>query len=421
MSFLYRCFTFLYVIPLAIVILLRVLLGRRDDLERLGLTLTARKSPHPLIWLVASSVGEVGVAVRLSAALKQAATVEIALTVTTPAGRLQAEKSREWIDYLYFQPFDLPCAVRSFLDRLRPCALVMIETELWPTLLTEAASRGIRLLQIAGRLSQRSLLRYLAMKPLLAPLLRRFAAILTQSQIDAQRFQRLGAPPERVAVVGSPKEEYQPPDSESLMAIQRLLANWTDGPLLVAGSTRPGEEDSVLSAYQTALKEIPQLKLVLAPRHLKRLPEVAALLERTGVSWQQRSNGAPARNQRVLLLDTIGELSLFYHLCDLAFVGGTLARLGGHNLLEPALAGVPVLHGPHVFNQMPGAESLTRHKLGHRVRDAEELAAAVVSLLRQGDLRGAVAARVDGLRNERTDVIDNYVRRILKAAGIKDA
>ena len=415
MRFLYRCLTFLYVVPLCVAILIRALVGRKDDLERLGFRLPRRTSTLPLIWLVASSVGEVGIALRLISRLKVSAQVETALTVTTPAGRRLAAKQGALIDFLLFQPFDIPWVVRRFLKRLQPEALVMIETELWPTLLGEAAERKVKLIQVAGRLSKFSLARYLPLKPVMGPVLRGYRAIMTQSVPDAARFVRLGALPQQVSVVGSPKGEYTPPAQEEIQALRELLAAWSENLILAAGSTRPAEEEIVLDAFGRAKREIANLKLILAPRHLTRLEEVVALLQESGVSWQRRSEGGPLAEHSIFLLDTIGELNLFYHLADLSFVGGTLSPQGGHNLLEPALAGIPVLHGPHYFNQLPGAETLKRHGLGQVVLSPEDLAAAIVKQLREGSPRTRCAPLVEKLRQAGEDIIDTYVKRILNS------
>jgi 3-deoxy-D-manno-octulosonic-acid transferase len=395
------------------VILLRSLSGNRDDLERLGFRLPQRNSKSPLIWFVASSVGEVGIALKLIARLKASAQIETVLTVTTPAGRRLAAKQGAEIDFLLYHPFDIPWVVQRFLKRLQPETLVMIETELWPTLLGEAAERKVKLIQVAGRLSKTSLSRYLPLKPVMGPLLRSYRTIMTQSESDAARFLRLGALPRQVSVVGSPKGEYTPPTQEDVQALGELLAAWSENLILVAGSTRPGEEKIVLEAFQKAQDDVPNLKLVLAPRHLTRLDEVMDLLQESGISWRCRSEGGPLVEHSILLLDTIGELNLFYHFADVAFVGGTLSEDGGHNLLEPALAGIPVLHGPHYFNQLSGAESLKRHKLGQVVQGPDDMAAAIVERLREGSPRARCAPIVDELRRAGGDIIDTYVERIL--------
>jgi 3-deoxy-D-manno-octulosonic-acid transferase len=364
------------------VILLRSLSGNRDELERLGFRLPQRNSKSPLIWFVASSVGEVGIALKLIARLKASAQIETVLTVTTPAGRRLAAKQGAEIDFLLYHPFDIPWVVQRFLKRLQPETLVMIETELWPTLLGEAAVRNVKLVQVAGRLSKTSLSRYLPLKPVLGPLLRSYRTIMTQSESDAARFLRLGALPRQVSVVGSPKGEYTPPTQEDVQALGELLAAWSENLILVAGSTRPGEEKM-------------------------------DLLQESGISWRCRSEGGPLVEHSILLLDTIGELNLFYHFADVAFVGGTLSEDGGHNLLEPALAGIPVLHGPHYFNQLSGAESLKRHKLGQVVQGPDDMAAAIVERLREGSPRARCAPIVDELRRAGGDIIDTYVERIL--------
>lgn len=420
MSWLYRCATLLYALPLAIAILVRALLGQRNDLERLGFTVPRRESTRPLLWLVASSVGEAGIATTLCAALKRAADVEIALTVTTSTGRKQAEKMRVGFDYLYFHPLDVGGATRRMVRRLRPTALLIVETELWPTLLRQALRHEVKLIQVAGRISEKTISRYLWVRRLFAPVLEGYSALLCQSRADAERFEQLGAPSDRIEVSGSPKESYQPPAEDKLTELREYLTGWAGMPIFVAGSTRTGEEEIILAAFLEARTTLPELKLVLAPRHLKRIADLEAVLRRSGVGWQRRSVGELTAEQEVLLLDTHGELNCVYHLGDLAFVGATLVPLGGHNLLEPALAGIPVLHGPHVFDQQPGAEALRRYQLGQQVSDAEELAHQIVALLRDGTPRKKVAPQVEELRTASADVIDEYVKRIMEVVKPED-
>jgi 3-deoxy-D-manno-octulosonic-acid transferase len=302
------------------------------------------------------------------------------VSTTSLAGRELAAGLPE-TDVALLLPLDVaPCISRA-LATIRPAAFVFTETEIWPNLLRELARRGVPAILLSGRISQRAFARYRWVRPFLHRVLSQVAFFGMQSEADAERIRALGAPAERVRVTGSLKLDMTSPPSE--------LHLEGDGLLWVVGSTHAGEEDICVRIFDRLRRRFPDLRLLLAPRHLARCEEVARLLGRMGVRFVRRSrvNGVWRGDPPVLLLDTLGELPGLYAYADLAFVGGTLVPVGGHNLLEPARAGVPVLFGPHVENVSEIARRLEDAGGARRVRREEELEVEVTRVLAEGELR----------------------------------
>jgi 3-deoxy-D-manno-octulosonic-acid transferase len=414
MKFLYRCFTYVYVLPLSIVAMIMRLFGNRTQIERLGLGLTAIKSDSRPLWLVASSVGEVTIAVKLIKRLKEVADQPVLLTVTTKTGRQNALQSGNHADVVAYHPFDIPKYVRRFLTKYNPSKIILMETELWPSLMTEAFGRDIKIMQVSGRLSETSLRRYSPFVPLFRPLLERCDVFLMQSEEDAVRLRKLAGESARIETVGSLKGEYVSPAPTDLQKTGEYLRPWQNLKIITCGSTRPGEEAILLEAFTLLCKQLPDVRLVLAPRHLERTDEILALIKRSGLSYCQYSKSAVSEQTQVLLLDTIGQLNLLYHFSTVAFVGGTLVPLGGHNLLEPALTGCPVLYGPFFDNQRPGYDLLNKHKLGIPIADAEGFAKSVISIVSDLQAKSIYAARATALRQENATIIDRYIAAITK-------
>jgi 3-deoxy-D-manno-octulosonic-acid transferase len=281
--------------------------------------------------------------------------------------------------------------VRRCLARLRPRLLIVLETELWPNLLHQAQRTGVPVLIASARVSKRSAGRYQRVPGLLRAVLAAGVWIGAQTEADAQRFAALGVPPARVSVVGNIKfDRALAPDVTERGA--QLRARYGAGrPVWVAGSTHAGEEPIVLAAHRQLLGQQPRALLILAPRYPQRFAAAAAAISAQGFRCLRRSanaagDDAPPGNAsngdyQVLLLDTLGELADFYAAADVAFVGGSLVPIGGHNLLEPAALGLPVLSGPAQFNAPQIAEALGAQGALTLVHDAEELAAALARLL----------------------------------------
>ena len=359
------------------------------------------------IWLHAVSVGEVQAAGALLEALRaQYPALPLVITCATPAGRERARtlaqalcRSRAGADTgagasagasagvdVRYAPYDIGPCVRGALRRVRPAVLVIMETELWPNLLNECARAGVPVLIASARLSERSLGRLKKFPGLLQPALRTAVTVAAQTTADAQRFAALGLAPERLSVCGNIKFDRTPGASLRL-AGAALRARYAPARLLwVAGSTHQGEEQAALGAHLALRNSRADALLVLAPRHRPRFDEIAAVLERSGLGWMRYSAavGADAvacHSVAVLLLDTIGDLENFYAAADLAFVGGSLVPIGGHNLLEPAALGVPTITGPYQSAAPQVAQELSARGALKIVATAADLSAAVTSLL----------------------------------------
>ena len=412
MKYLYVCFTYCYVVPLTIAAYFLRVFGHKHDLERLGRTLPRLTSSAQPVWLVASSVGEVTIALKIVERLKQEIDAPVILSVTTATGRARAIQAAAAPDAVFFHPFDTSKNVMRTLHHFNPQLIVLVETELWPVLMEKAYERDINIAQVSGRISDKSFRRYRALRPYFAPLLRRCSHLLMQSEDDAARIGEIAEPADNIAVIGSVKEDYLPPEQELVNEVKRSLGAWKDAPIFTCGSTRPGEEEILCDAFAQLRVNYPQLRLVLAPRHLERVAEVENILRTKNLKYQRWTIGAPQADTQVLLLDTIGKLNAVYHVSRIAFVGGTLAPLGGHNLLEPALAGCPVLLGPHYFQQIRGHELLRQFEMDIQVSNSEEVMASVSALLKQPDLQKMFMSRAVNLRHASSHVLDETIEKL---------
>lgn len=358
--------------------------------ERLGIyppDLGQRIVGRRVIWVHSASVGELLASVPLVRRIRERFPAFAVVTSTTSlAGREIAGRLPE-ADAAVLLPLDLrPCVERA-LDAVRPSLFVFTETEIWPNLLRALARRSVPAVLVSGRISPRAFARYRWIRGFLSEVLSQVRVFGMQSETEAERIRFLGAPPDRVVVTGSLKLDAVPTASR--------LAIAGTGPLWVVGSTHAGEEEACLAVFGRLRPRFPELRILLAPRHLTRIAEVESLLERSGLAFIRRSrvdgewNGAP----EILLLDTLGELAGFYGRADVAFVGGTLVPIGGHNLLEPARAGVPVLFGPHVESVAEMARRLEEAGGGQRVADPRELEEEVARLLDDPERRRAMGQR----------------------------
>ncbi|MEW6463635.1 MAG: lipid IV(A) 3-deoxy-D-manno-octulosonic acid transferase [Pseudomonadota bacterium] len=336
------------------------------------------------IWVHAVSVGESIAAAPMIRAL-QARYPELPITVTcmTPTGseRIQALFG-DSVQHCYL-PYDLPWAAARFLDRVRPRLAVVMETELWPNHIHQCARRGIPVALANARLSERSARGYARFGKLTAPMLAELSLIAVQTQAEAQRFLDLGARPDCVEVTGSIKFDLKI-DAELLQRAAELRHQWQaeQRPVWIAASTHAGEDEIVLAAHRQLLETRPNALLILVPRHPERFNSVHELCLSDGLTTRRRSSGEVLQaGDQVLLGDTMGELLFLYALADIAFVGGSLVANGGHNLLEPAALGKPVLSGPHLFNFLEIAAQLRAAGALSEVANAAQLAERTATLL----------------------------------------
>jgi 3-deoxy-D-manno-octulosonic-acid transferase len=359
--------------------------------ERFGL---GRRVATPSLWLHAVSVGEVSAAAPLVRALRaRHPDMPFVLTTSTPTGRAQAATLFGADVEVRFLPYDTPGSVRRFLARIRPRAAIIMETELWPNLLHECGGRGVPVLFASARLAARSVPRYRRFGALFAAGLRN-AWVAAQSPVDAERFIALGADPARTHVVGNLKFDLRLGEAVAENGCELRRRYLGARPVWTAGSTHEGEEDIVLDAHTVLERAVRGALLVLVPRHPQRFEGVAALLERRGLVFDRRARSQTLRPEaQVLLLDTMGELTAFYAASDAAFVGGSLVPVGGHNLLEAAALGVPVITGPYTQNGPEIARLLIEVGGALEVVDGAALADAAARLLADPALRERMGER----------------------------
>jgi 3-deoxy-D-manno-octulosonic-acid transferase len=325
--------------------------GLGERLGRIPRRLVAQPA-RPTIWIHAVSVGEVlaisGLATELTKRFSQH---RVVISTTTDTGQKLARTRFDEENVFYF-PLDFAFAIRPYLRLLQPKLVVIAETEFWPNFLRLAHDSGARIAVVNGRISDRSWPGYRRFRRLLSGVLQRVDLFLTQTAEDARRLVEIGAPPELVRATGNLKFDVPAPAAPPIIASLRAAFQQAQtGPVIVCGSTVEGEEPLLLQAFINILASHPRAVMVLAPRHPERFDEVAELLNQLGIRFWRRSlwGGDPILGG-VLLIDTIGELAALYALADVACVGGSLVPRGGHNIIEPALHGVPIVVGNHTEN-----------------------------------------------------------------------
>jgi 3-deoxy-D-manno-octulosonic-acid transferase len=365
--------------------------------ERLGERFGFMRSPVTPngIWVHAVSVGEVQAAAALiRELLRRCPHVSIVVTTGTPTGaqRVRALFANK-VQHIYL-PYDLPGAVRRFLDRVQPRLAIVMETEVWPNLFRECARRNVPLVIASARLSQKSVRGYRWLAGLFKDALANGIEIAAQTQGDADRFIGAGANPRHMHVVGSIKFDLEIADEVRAQGRVMRESQFANRDVWVAGSTHAIEEDIVLDAHALLRRSNPRALLVLVPRHPNRFDEVKAALSKKRIAFVTRSSHVePNAATEVVLVDTLGELLMFYAAADVAFVGGTLVPIGGHSLLEPAALGVAVITGPHNFNSPDIARALLDQGAVLEVRTSEQLAAALTRLLDDRVKREELGAR----------------------------
>jgi 3-deoxy-D-manno-octulosonic-acid transferase len=388
--------------------------GLRERLGRVSPWLKSKASERPVIWLHAVSVGEVLAVSRLIAELDRALPAwQILISTTTRTGQALA-RQRFGAYRVFYCPLDLPWAVSAYLNALKPRMLVLAETEFWPNLLRGCDRRQIPVVVVNARISDRSWPRYHALRNLWRPFLSRIRRALAQTETDANRLRTIGLVPEHVSVGGNLKFDVRV--AEEAEATRLLRALGPDLRFLVAGSTLDGEEAALLNAWPKLLAANRNLAMVLAPRHPERFAAVTTLLDQSGVAWVPRSiwkDPAPAKLApgQIVLLDTIGELASVYTLASVAFVGGSLFPTGGHNPLEPAQFGVPIVMGPHYANFRDLTDDLRKHD-AIRIAPKEELAKTLGELLQNSAKATATGARARQVFDAQAGATDRCVQAI---------
>ncbi|MFL6578609.1 MAG: lipid IV(A) 3-deoxy-D-manno-octulosonic acid transferase [Povalibacter sp.] len=356
------------------------------------------------IWIHAVSVGEVQAAAVLIRALRQRRPDSyIVVTTATPTGASRVKALfPTGVQHVYL-PYDLPGAVRRFLRRIAPHIAIVMETEIWPNLYRECFRADVPIVLASARLSEKSVRRMSLFTSVFKQALHQNVSIAAQSARDAERFRSLGVPAERVQETGNIKFDIEVAPQLKEQGRTLRTTHFPRSFVWVAGSTHEGEESLVLDAHRMLMAEIPDAMLILVPRHPQRFESVRQWLSAQNVSYVARSRGElPNSSTRILLGDTLGELMMFYAAADVAFVGGSFVTIGGHNLLEPAALGIPVLTGPHNFNAPDIAARLFESGAALELTSAAELSRTLISLAREPERRAQMGrAALDAIQRNR--------------------
>jgi 3-deoxy-D-manno-octulosonic-acid transferase len=383
-------------------------------------------TPPGAIWLHAVSVGEVVSAAGLLREIRlRSPGIPLYVSVSTVAGRdVAEERLSSLVDGIFYPPIDYAFAVRRVLARIRPSAVVILETEIWPVLYREVKRAGCSLLVVNGRISDRAFPRYRAWRFFFEDVLQRPDAILVQSDQDAARYLELGAPAPAVDAIGNLKYDAEPSRDEPPEIIRELIAKLRPATVWIAASTMPGadredvdEDDAVLSAFEQLAPGHPQLLLILVPRKPERFDEAETKLRDSGVLYMRRSlESIPADLALpcVVLLDSMGELASLFPIADVVFMGGSLARRGGHNVLEPAACRKAIVTGPHLENFAAIADEFREQSAFLEIRGAAELAGAVAKLIADRRLREDLGARAAALAAGKRGATRKAVSEILR-------
>lgn len=364
----------------ALLVRKRLKQGKEDPervQERRG-EATADRPPGRLVWLHGASVGEFLSIIPLIERLQARGVTVLVTTVTLTAASLAARRLPPGVIH-QFMPWDVPAYVDRFLNHWQPDLAIFAESELWPNLILRTTSRGTPLIQVNGRISERSFKGWQRVPRSIKALLSRFELCLMQTVDDARRIEALGAP--RVSTTGNLKFDVPAPEAEpgAAMALAQAIGY---RPVFLAASTHEGEDEIVLEAHRLLAPRLSNLLTIIAPRHPERGDAIAALAEAAGLPACQRSRGElPRLRHAVYVADTLGEMGLFYRAAPVAFLGGSLIRHGGQNPIEPAKLGAAVMHGPHVFNFAAVYDALAANQAARQVTGAEDMAEGALLLL----------------------------------------
>jgi len=391
---------------------------RAHWMERLGYV-RALGNDRPLIWFHAVSVGEVRAAKPLVDVLRgEYPGLQILFTTMTSTGAdTVVQLFGETVIHRYV-PYDLPAPVRRFVNITRPCCLIVMETELWPNLFHYCRITNVPVILANGRMSRKSAGRYRLVSGLTGDTLKNITAIAAQSEKDAECFITLGALAENVSVTGNLKYDFPLPDDFNTR-LHELKRDWPpERPVWIAASTHEGEEQVILRAQAKVIEKYPRCLLIIAPRHPERFSSVEALCVKSGFrTICKTEKTAPDDSIQVYVLNTMGELIFYYALSQLAFVGGSLVPAGGHNMLEPAALGIPVISGPYLHNF---------HEIGSRMQEAgtasvvhspDELASEVIRLFSNENLRHDAGKRGRNIVAENRGSADRCIQLIRPILG----
>lgn len=401
----YRIFStiiFLSVLPLYAVI--RACKGKTLSMEKFG-NFEVPELNGKVIMYHGVSVGEIIALENLIKKTKETfPNCKIVVTTGTKTGQDIAKKKFENIaDFITYFPFDISFCVKSFLNKIHPDVVLIAETELWPTFAFYCKKMGIPLFAINGRISDSTFKSYKLLKPFFKGLFKNYEGIFTQSEQDNEKFIAIGAPSDKTEVMKNLKFD-----------VKRVDANFDlgTGRIIIAGSTHKGEDEIILDSFVKLKKEFPDIKLLLAPRHLTRENEVKSLVEKTGLSYGLRSDNDNFENNEIIILNTLGELSKIYQIADFAFIGGSFNKTGGHNPLESVVYNKPVISGPSIHNFRDIYWILSRSNAGKVVKSPQELTDYMYKLLSDKDFYKQACEDCKNIFEEQQGALDFVINKL---------
>lgn len=367
-----------------------------------------------VVWVHAVSVGEsIAAAPMLKALMQRQPDASFVVTTTTPTGSEQVRTLFGDRVFHVYAPYDLPGCIARFLNRVRPSCLIIMETELWPNTIGACHKRGIHTVLANGRLSQKSAKGYGKIARLMGPVFQDLSAAAIQHRDDAQRMQSLGLPRSKSHVTGNIKFDLDIPRQlrRKAAALQADINSDTRRIIWIAASTHRGEDEKILGAFASARQAVPQLFLILVPRHPERFSEVARLCESRGYVVERRS-AAPVfkATSDVLLGDIMGELLMLFGAADIAFVGGSLLPVGGHNLIEPAAWALPIVTGPHLFNFAEASRLLEQAEAMRIAESEQQLSAIVTELAQSAEMRKTMGESALAVANANRGALERLLQ-----------
>lgn len=393
---------FLSVLPLYAVI--RACKGKALSIEKFG-NFEVPDLNGKVIMYHGVSVGEVIALENLIKKTKETfPDYKIVVTTGTKTGQEIAKKKFDNIaDFITYFPFDIPFCVKSFLKKIHPDAVLIAETELWPTFASYCKKNNIPLFVINGRISDSTFRSYNLLKPFFKELFKNYTGIFTQSELDNEKFIKIGADTDKTQVMGNLKFDIKKIGADIDLKGKRII---------IAGSTHKGEDEIILDSFVKLKKEFPDIKLLLAPRHLTRENEVKSLVEKTGLSYGLRSNNDTFENNEIIILNTLGELSKIYQICDFAFIGGSFNKTGGHNPLEAVVYNKPVISGPSIHNFRDIYWILSRSNAGKVVKSPQELTDYMYKLLSDRDFYTKACEDCKNIFEEQQGALDFVINKL---------
>ncbi len=345
-----------------------------------------------VVWIHAASMGEAGIAYSMALEIKHrnpAKKIAVSTVTTTGLDRIRSLNEKgdvSVINAAFLAPFDHPWIVGDFIQKVSPSLFLLVETELWPAILTALRHRSVPVAVVNGKIGKSSFRRYMFFRGFFKNLTSNIALLCAQTRLFSRRFRLLGVDPSRIKVIGNVKFDGLPDvGAYDRDQVRVDLGIPPDVPVFVAGSTRNGEEELLLDAFNELLSAMPETVMLIVPRHLKRMPEIENLLHEKSVPYVTRSSGEKLgeKGGEVLVLDTMGELLRAFSCADVSFIGGSFADYGGHNPLEPAALGIPVVFGP--FMEQTGSKELLSEGAAVLVHDGDELVEVLKELFLKGD------------------------------------